>query len=527
MNREPSGRLSSSEQAGPSSREGDAESLVGHLFREFVSSGTIEGVYEKLDRADAFRGRGSSNVFSQFSRSLIDTLAKYWSAGETRGVKLDEGSGGSRGDVALSTQLAEKRRRHMQFLDFLTQSKCHEALASSQKSALLAILEHGEKLAAVSHLRSLHNAGPPRNSVPPGSTQGSAASSASSVLWEAVQLAGSEVRQANALLRGRESGEVFYTRVSEVGQLFSAVQLEGEKLIGRGSEQFRGVPLGVQASRLCQLADALTGAVQAALQYREAQRRWYPDGGTSFADHANDNGFAAAQSAGGSSAGGLGGKRSAAQDYEGEDGEEEVEEAWTCCASTRAGLSKLASLCLQLREEARASEPSAVAPLMERVEELAALLLDAFALAIDVRSAASGGAARLEREYAGHRNSLLRALRLHARERALGSPAAVPRDPLADGQQLPPGAAKSELQREYAQVAHLARQHCGYEVLYDMCDDLQDWHSLRSLMRESTGHGGAGRFSRYVFERHLAAGQHSRLLRYASDFPDGLAAFLQ
>ena len=92
-------------------------------------------------------------------------------------------------------------------------------------SALVSIMQHGERLAAVVALRAFHNeqAASHVGQVPPSPFSRTLpvdvhepAETRPKPLWEAIQLAGEHLRLANAGLLNREPSEIFFSRVSEV-----------------------------------------------------------------------------------------------------------------------------------------------------------------------------------------------------------------------------------------------------------------------------------------------------------------------
>lgn len=106
----------------------DSEELLNHLFHDFLLSGQVTGVLDKLRDSGAFERDGETNVFSRISKSIVDTLAKHWTT--TRGVEI----------VALSvvsSQLIDKQQKHQKFLQFLALSECHEELCTRQSTRFL------------------------------------------------------------------------------------------------------------------------------------------------------------------------------------------------------------------------------------------------------------------------------------------------------------------------------------------------------------------------------------------------------
>jgi nuclear pore complex protein Nup133 len=101
----------------------ESETLLSHLFHDFLSSGQVDGSLEKLQSSGAFERDGETNVFARMSKSIVDTLAKHWTT--TRGAEI-------LAMAVVSTQLMDKQQKHKNFLQFLALSKCHEELCSRQ-----------------------------------------------------------------------------------------------------------------------------------------------------------------------------------------------------------------------------------------------------------------------------------------------------------------------------------------------------------------------------------------------------------
>eukprot|EP00249_Psilotum_nudum_P023420 c28865_g1_i1 orf=186-2570(+) len=192
----------------------EAEAVVGGLFQEFLASGQVERVLDKLEQAGAFEREGEMNAFARVSRGLVDTLPKQWSTGRVVSAAAV---------AAVSSQLLEKQQRHLKFLHFLAASKCHEELQQRQKSALHTILEHGEKLASMIQLRELHNASAQARrqcSVDSPKSTDAYVTELGGALWDLVRLVGEKARRNNIILMDREKAEVFYSQVSDLEDLF-------------------------------------------------------------------------------------------------------------------------------------------------------------------------------------------------------------------------------------------------------------------------------------------------------------------
>lgn len=115
-------RASLTEVARRSPQDEESEALLSQLFHDFLLSGQVDGVLDKLKNSRAFEREGETNVFTRISKSIVDTLAKHWTT--TRGPEITLSF--------VSTQLVEKQQKHQKFLQFLALSKCHEELCSRQ-----------------------------------------------------------------------------------------------------------------------------------------------------------------------------------------------------------------------------------------------------------------------------------------------------------------------------------------------------------------------------------------------------------
>lgn len=115
-------RTSLTEVARRSPQDEESEALLSRLFHDFLLSGQVDGVLDKLKNSRAFEREGETNVFTRISKSIVDTLAKHWTT--TRGPEITLSF--------VSTQLVEKQQKHQKFLQFLALSKCNEELCSRQ-----------------------------------------------------------------------------------------------------------------------------------------------------------------------------------------------------------------------------------------------------------------------------------------------------------------------------------------------------------------------------------------------------------
>jgi nuclear pore complex protein Nup133 len=129
-------------------------------------------------------------------------------------------------------------------------------------------MEHGEKLSGVIQLRELQNALSHQRSSTHLSPQSETPTAGA--LWNLIQLVGEKARRNTVLLMDRDNAEVFYSRVSDIEDLFYCL-----------SQQLRYIITGeenpsVQMQRALELSNACVTLVQAALYYREEHKDWYP-----------------------------------------------------------------------------------------------------------------------------------------------------------------------------------------------------------------------------------------------------------
>ncbi|KAI5071016.1 hypothetical protein GOP47_0013267 [Adiantum capillus-veneris] len=460
---EPGLRKENPEYQEQSLQDVEAEALVGHLFTEYLRTGQTDGVLEKLQQAGAFEKEGATNVFVLASKAIVDALPKHWTSTMVANTAVL---------AAVSSQLAEKQRKHQQLLHFLSASKCHEELHHRQRTILHLIMEHGEKLSAVIWLRELHNSSAQaRLQGSPDSVRSSKTQVAElgGAVWELGLLAGEKARRNNVMLLDRDKAEIFYSRVSDLEDLFSCIHLHSDMIINK--EQ----TTQVQVDKTCEISYACSKALQTAIRYRDSQHTWYP------------------------SPEGL--------------------TPWYCKPVVRLGLWKLATLILELKEEASVLLPSLVATLMSHLEELADVLLEAYAGAITAMVEREEEYRGLQMEYWSRRDLLLTAMHHHARA-LLEIATNDVHDENGEQKRL------SALRGLYSPLVSLARRHAGYQTLWDICSELKDMDSLRNLMHESMGLR-EGRFSNFVFEQCYKSKQFSKLLRLGEEFKDDLALFLQ
>ncbi|EFJ27363.1 hypothetical protein SELMODRAFT_96126 [Selaginella moellendorffii] len=326
----------------------EAEATVGQLFQHYLTTRQVIAVFEKLQKTGAFDDEGEMNIFARFSKSIVDTIAKHWASG---------GAGGA-ATMAITAQLTEKQKRHQQYLNFLAASKCHEFLRHQRSNSLHTVLEHGEKLAALLKIKDTYN------SRAPGQSGGEAEEAEiTGALWDTIQLVGEKARRKNVMLMDKEKMEVFFTRVSDIEELFGCIDEHSQAIIGQE------MSLKSQTERLCEVADACSSAVRAGIQYRDTQQTWYP------------------------SPEGL--------------------TAWYCKATVRSGLWRLATHLMDVQTELDVQSKE---KLMVSLADIADVLLEGYAGAILAKIERDEEYRGLQLEYWSRRDSLLLTLQQHERE---------------------------------------------------------------------------------------------------------------
>lgn len=136
--------------------------------------------------------------------------------------------------------------------------------------SLQIILENGEKLAAMTQLRELQNSINQSRSARFGSPHVGSDDQVSCALWDLIQSVGERARRNTVLLMDRDNAEVFYSKVSELEEVFYCLNRQLEYIIR--AEQ----PLGVQVQRACELSNACVTILQTALDYKNEHQMWYP-----------------------------------------------------------------------------------------------------------------------------------------------------------------------------------------------------------------------------------------------------------
>ncbi|CAL4938341.1 unnamed protein product [Urochloa decumbens] len=435
----------------------ESEMLLNRLFHDFIISGAVNESLQKLRDAGAFDKEGEMNIFVRMSKSIVNTLAKHWTT--TREAEFLAST--------IVSSLVEKQQKHEKFLQFLVLSKCHEELASKQRAAMLTIMEHGEKLSGMIQLRELHNALIQQRSSTHLSPQ--LKTQITGALWNLIQLVGEKARRNTVLLMDRDNAEVFYSRVSDIEDLFYCLAHQLQYTITREEHP------SVQMQRALELANACITLVHAALHYRKEHKEWYP----------SPEGLI----------------------------------TWNSHLVVRSGIWSLASFIVELLGESGAADMSMKSNLWSQLEGLTDILLEAYLILLTAKFERGQEHGVLVQEYCERRDELLGALYNLAKQ-IVETKYQELRDG-TDNLDL-----KESIFREViSPILATAKRHEGYQTLWQICSDLNDSVLLRSLMHDSVGpHGG---FSFFVFKELVNSKQYSKLLRLGEEFQEELASFLK
>lgn len=431
-------------------RDEESEALLGHLFHEFLTSGQVDGSLEKLRTAGAFERDGGTNVFARLSKSIVDTLAKHWTT--TRGAEI-------LAMAVVSTQLMDKHRKHQKFLQFLALSKCHEELCSRQRHCLQMIVEHGEKLAGMIQLRELQNMIYQNQSNSGNHLLGS--------LWDLIQLVGERARRNAVLLMDRDNAEVFYSKVSDLEEVFYCLDRELEYLV-RTDQQY-----GAQIQRACELSNACATLVKSAMLYRNEHHTWYP----------SPEGLA----------------------------------PWYSQPVVRNGLWNLAFFMCQLLSKRSGVDGSSTSDLFSHLEVMSDVLLEAYTGAVTAKLELGEEHTGLSEEYQSRRDVLLHALYQQAK--------CFLDAQYQDAKWIPKEPREVIHTKLFSHLLSIARRHEGYQTLWDVSCDLNDSVLLRNLMRESMGPKRG--FSYFVFRQLYSSRQLPKLLRLGEEFPEDFSTFVK
>ncbi|TXG55512.1 hypothetical protein EZV62_020768 [Acer yangbiense] len=430
----------------------ESEALLGHLFHDFLFSGLVDSSFEKLQNSGAFERDGETSVFARTSKSIVDTLAKHWTT--TRGAEILS---------MVSTQLVDKQQKHNRFLQFLALSKCHEELCSRQRHSLQIILEHGEKLAGMIQLRELQNVISQNRSTGVGTPHSHPDIHISGALWDLIQLVGERTRRNTVLLMDRDNAEVFYSKVSDLEEVFYCLDRQLQYIVS--VEQ----PHGIQIQRACEISNACVSIVRTAMHYKNEHYMWYPP--------------------------------------------PEGLTPWYSQPMVRNGMWSIASFMLQLFKEI----PSVKSDLYAHLEALAEVLLEAYTGAITARVERGEEHKGLLNEYYNRRDALMDILYQQVKGSAL--------DDHQDINVTVEGKNEEILRKLSASLLSIAKRHEGYKTMWEICCDLDDSELLRNLMHESMGPRGG--FCQFVFKQLYENRQFSKLLRLGEEFPEELSIFLK
>ncbi|KAI3804901.1 hypothetical protein L1987_26776 [Smallanthus sonchifolius] len=432
----------------------ESEALLAQFFHEFLQSGDVNGTLNKLQNSGAFERDGETNVFARVSKSIVDTLAKHWTT--TRGAEILALS-------VVSTQLLDKQQKHKKFLQFLALSKCHEELSARQRKSLQIIMEHGEKLAAMIQLRELQNLIRQQTSTGVAFTSSNSQSDLSGSIWDLIQLVGEKARQNTVLLMDRDNAEVFYSKVSELEEVFHCLERKLSLII---SEE---MPFAFQLQRACELSSMCVTLLNTSMNYKDENHMWYPS--------------------------------------------PEGISPWYCQTVVRSGMWTLASFMLHLLTEMDQLVISSKLEFHSQLEVLVKVLLEAYSGAIRAKVEREEEHGGLLEEYWNRRDTLLDSLYQQVKSFNQGSSEVVEEQN------------KEIAHKLSSNLLAIAKRHEGYQTLWNLCFDHNDLELLRSLMHDSMGPKGG--FSNFVFKQMYNNKQFSKLMRLGEEFPEELAIFLK
>lgn len=445
-----------------SAQDEEAEVLLGRYFNDFILCGEIEeGVADKLKEKGAFEKDGETNVFTRVSKSIVDTFAKHWTT--SRGAEFVA-------SAVVSSLLLDKQQKHKKYLQFLALSKCHEELSAKQGQSLLNILEHGEKLHGMIQLRELQNMISQTNLDESNSSPSHSQNHASGALWDLIQIVSEKARRNTVLLMDRDSAEVFYSKVSDIEEVFNCIHQHLPHIIGGEDQSYM-----YKMKRAFEIAKVCTTLIQTALRYRVEYQIWYPS--------------------------------------------LEKLMPWNYQPIIRSGLWSILSFIMKLLKEIGVFDMPIKSNLWSQFQELTDILLDAYAGSITIKNERGEEYKGLAEEYCKRRGELLCCL--HELTKRFTESKYQDTCKGIDNPKL-----KEDIFRKVASpLLSIAKRHEGYQTLWQICYDLGDTTLLRNLMHDSLGPKGG--FSFYVFKQLVKNGQHAKLLRLGQEFPEELAKFLK
>lgn len=226
--------------------------------------------------------------------------------------------------------------------------------------SLQLIMEHGEKLAAMIQLRELQNKICENRSSGLGFLNSNPETQISGAFWDLIQFVGERARRNTVLLMDRDNSEVFYSKVSELEEVFYCLERHLKYLVSPDHS------CGVQNQRACELSNVCVTILHAAIQYRNEHQLWYPplEGLT----------------------------------------------PWYGQLVVRNGLWRIASLMLQLLNEVSELDASAKSDLYCYLEQLTEVLLEAHASAVAAKAERGEKTESLLHEFWSRRDALLMSL---------------------------------------------------------------------------------------------------------------------
>ncbi|MFS7921843.1 putative nuclear pore complex protein [Helianthus anomalus] len=351
--------------------------------------------------------------------------------------------------------------RYIDFFNFfnnvlrLTPREAKEKRLDTRKS-LQIIMEHGEKLAAMIQLRELQ-------SLIRQQTSANSQNDLSGSIWDLIQLVGEKARQNTVLLMDRDNAEVFYSKVSELEEVFHCLERKLTLII---SEE---MPLKFQLQRACELSSMCVTLLNTSMNYKDENHMWYP------------------------SPEGL--------------------TPWYCQTVVRSGMWTLASFMLHLLTEMDHLDTSSKLEFHSRLEVLVKVLLEAYSGAVRAKVEREEEHGGLLEEYWNRRDTLLDSLYQQVKSFNQGSSEVLEEQN------------KEIALKLSSNLLAIAKRHEGYRTLWNLCFDHNDLELLRSLMHDSMGPKGG--FSNFVFKQMYNNKQFSKLMRLGEEFPEELAIFLK
>uniref|UniRef100_A0A061SF20 Nuclear pore complex protein Nup133 n=1 Tax=Tetraselmis sp. GSL018 TaxID=582737 RepID=A0A061SF20_9CHLO len=451
-----------------------------------------------LDKLGAFTGSGASNVVAQYSTDLIDRLPKHWSA------ESPADAAESAASVSTALQLEHKIARHSDLLDVLEADGCLDCM---EGTALRIVLQNAEKCAALHAIRELDNRLPHRLKrgqkdelrsfaescgwAEPGKAGGRSSEAIADAarragvtadhvksfllyhgeqpLHEAIAEAGGSLKGTSELFSQREPSEVFYARAT------AAVPLLFEAMADILQAGLRVTHQKACLAAVRQLLETAEVALLRAASAREDLQRRFP------------RACAVARGAIPASV------------------------PWSSGDAIRRGLHALLECCLERRPPIRPQRNADyAAEIRTLLFSTADKLLSAFAEAEAALMPAYGSSEEASSEpvageYAAAKQQALQALLEEAKWEA---------------EHKSVGYMELASMRE---VERLARHHCSYPQLVDICEMAGDVAKLHWLMESC---GPPGEFCSYVMQRLVGEGREAELLQLPRHFDDVMLEFL-